>query len=120
MLGALICLADMMQVFVLNMTYDFGLKQISFHLILMSLFLLAPDSGVSPTSFSWTAPRDLPSHPPLFRARSGNRSRSRADPFAVYLVGMFTRLALNYWYAGGRRKPEVGALRHLGRGAALD
>ena len=30
MLGALIGLADMIQVFVLNMTYDFGLKQISF------------------------------------------------------------------------------------------
>ena len=43
MLGALICLADMIQVFVLNMTYDFGLKLISFHLILMSLILLAPD-----------------------------------------------------------------------------
>ena len=37
-LGALIALVDMIQVFALNMTYDFGLKQISFHLILLSLF----------------------------------------------------------------------------------
>src|SRR4051812_30022974 len=43
MLGALICLADMTQVFVFNMTYDIGLKQISFHLMLLSLFLLAAD-----------------------------------------------------------------------------
>src|SRR6185295_17441577 len=42
-LGALICLADMTQVFVLNMSYDIGLKQISFHLMLLSLFLLAAD-----------------------------------------------------------------------------
>jgi hypothetical protein len=43
MLGALICLADMTQVFMFNMTYDIGLKQISFHLILLCLFLLAAD-----------------------------------------------------------------------------
>jgi len=43
MLGALICLADMTQVFVLNMTYDVPVKLLSFHLILLSCFLLAPD-----------------------------------------------------------------------------
>src|SRR5262245_3047767 len=43
-IGALIGIADMLQVFVLNMTYDFGLKQISFHYLLMFAFLLAPDA----------------------------------------------------------------------------
>ena len=43
MLGALICLADMTQVFVLNMTYDVPVKLLSFHLILLSGVLLAPD-----------------------------------------------------------------------------
>jgi hypothetical protein len=42
-LGALVCLADMIQVFTLNMTYDVPVKQLSFHLMLMSLVLLAPD-----------------------------------------------------------------------------
>jgi hypothetical protein len=42
MLGALICLADMIEVFVLNMTYDVPVKQFSFHMILMALFLLLP------------------------------------------------------------------------------
>ena len=44
LLGALIGMADMLQVFVLNMTYDFGLKQISLHYLLMFAFLLAPDA----------------------------------------------------------------------------
>lgn len=43
MLGGLISLADMIQVFMLNMTYDVPVKLLSFHLILLSLFLLAPD-----------------------------------------------------------------------------
>jgi hypothetical protein len=41
--GALICLADMIQVFMLNMTYDVPVKLFAFHLILLSCFLLAPD-----------------------------------------------------------------------------
>src|SRR6202046_5549488 len=42
-LGALVCLADMIQVFLLNMTYDVPVKLLSFHLILLSLLMLAPD-----------------------------------------------------------------------------
>lgn len=41
--GALVCLADMVQVFMLNMTYDVPVKLFSFHLILISLVLLAPE-----------------------------------------------------------------------------
>lgn len=43
MLGALICLIDMIEVFVLNMTYDVPVKLFSFHMILMAVFLLIPD-----------------------------------------------------------------------------
>ena len=42
-LGALVCLADLTQVFMLNMTYDTPVKLFSFHLILMAVFLLAPE-----------------------------------------------------------------------------
>ncbi len=42
-LGALICLADLTEVFTLNMTYDVPVKLFSFHLILICLLLLAPD-----------------------------------------------------------------------------
>src|ERR1019366_2675581 len=43
MLGAMVCLADSIQIFTLNMTYDVPVKLFSFHLILMCLFLLAPE-----------------------------------------------------------------------------
>ena len=42
LLGALIGLAATGEVFVLNMTYDVPVKLLSFHLVLLALFLLAP------------------------------------------------------------------------------
>src|SRR6478672_4631483 len=41
--GALISLAAMIQVFVLDMTYDVPAKRFAFHVILLSCFLLAPN-----------------------------------------------------------------------------
>ncbi len=41
--GALVCLGDWIHVFALNVTYDVPVKPLSFHLILLSLFVLAPD-----------------------------------------------------------------------------
>jgi hypothetical protein len=43
MLGALICLIDMTEVFVLNMTYDVPVKLFAFHMMLMTTFLLIPE-----------------------------------------------------------------------------
>jgi uncharacterized membrane protein YphA (DoxX/SURF4 family) len=43
-LGALVSLAVTLEIFILNMTYDVPVKLFSFHLILMSLFLLAPET----------------------------------------------------------------------------
>ena len=43
LLGALVCLADTTLIFILNMCYDVPVKLYSFHLLLMSVFLLAPD-----------------------------------------------------------------------------
>jgi len=43
LLGALVCLAAVSEVFVLNMTYDVPVKLLSFHLLLMSVFLLLPE-----------------------------------------------------------------------------
>ena len=43
LVGALICLMDAIAIFTLNMTYDVPVKLFSFHLILLSLVLLAPN-----------------------------------------------------------------------------
>jgi uncharacterized membrane protein YphA (DoxX/SURF4 family) len=44
-LGALVCAGVLMNVFMLNISYDFGAKLFSLHLLLMSLFLMVPDLG---------------------------------------------------------------------------
>jgi hypothetical protein len=99
MLGALICLADMTQVFVLNMTYDIGLKQISFHLILLCLFLLA-DDFTRLTNF-------------FFRNRTVESSaRANRVPvelqlaFGAYLIAMQTFINWSFWHTGGGGSPR--------------
>jgi hypothetical protein len=44
-IGAMVSLAASIQIFTLNMTYDVPVKLFSFHLVLMSAFLLAPEAG---------------------------------------------------------------------------
>ena len=43
MLGAMVLIADSIQIFTLNMSYDVPVKLFSFHLIVMGLVLLAPE-----------------------------------------------------------------------------
>jgi hypothetical protein len=43
-LGALLALADTVEVFALNMSYDVPVKLMSFQLVLLSLFILAPEA----------------------------------------------------------------------------
>ena len=101
-LGAMVSLADMIQVFVLNMAYDFGLKQISFHLILMSLFLLAPDVPRLANVFVLNRASGPANHPSLFTHRRANRVALVVQIlFGIYLLGMHTRLSLTYWYGDG-------------------
>jgi hypothetical protein len=44
-LGALVALADTIEIFTLNMTYDVPVKLFALHLVMMSAFLAAPDLG---------------------------------------------------------------------------
>jgi hypothetical protein len=99
-LGALVALADLIQVFVLNMTYDFGLKQISAHLILMCLFLLAPKAAsLWRVLVANTAELDS-------SMASGRAARLTQVAFGLYLVVVFTNLSWNNWFAisGGRAR----------------
>jgi hypothetical protein len=89
-LGALIGVVDMMQVFALNMTYDFGLKQISFHYLLMFAWLLA------------TGPHRLTLIPLFDRDVSVSRRALIAQiAFGAYLIGMFSWVATRSYYAAG-------------------
>jgi hypothetical protein len=106
-LGALICLADMTQVFVLNMTYDIGLKQISFHLILLSLVLLAPEFERLANFFVLNRPAPSSAQPRLFAADRRNRLALAAQlALGVYLLAAYAYINWTYWYAAGDGSPR--------------
>jgi len=105
--GALVSLAAVTHVFVLNMTYDIGLKLISFHLILLAVFLLAPDLPRLADFFLSDRAAGAAGEPPLFRTRRANRIALVVQLLAgVYLVGMQTDVNWVYWYKEGGGAPK--------------
>jgi hypothetical protein len=107
-LGALICLADMVQVFTLNMTYDVPVKLLSFHLMLFSVFLLAPE-GRRIASFFFLSDRPTrPSRQPaLFRSLRANRVALVLQIlFGLYLTGMNLSWQITRWHTSGGARPK--------------
>ena len=99
-LGALISLAAMIQVFMLNMTYDVPAKRFAFHIILLSCFLLAPD-----------VPRlvrvALSTQAQLFRGVRANRIALAAQIiFGLWLVGSCWHHSLVLWNTQGEGRPH--------------
>jgi uncharacterized membrane protein YphA (DoxX/SURF4 family) len=110
MLGALICLADAAEVFTLNMTYDVPVKLLSLHMILLSLFLLAPDARRLLNMFF--SGRAVPrcSGFPLFRGARANRLAVAAQILAgVLLIAANVYSAASGYkiYGAGRRKSPL-------------
>jgi hypothetical protein len=68
-LGALVTFADSVQIFTLNMTYDVPVKLFSFHLILMSLVLIAPEMSRIANVLIFNRTAAPSQQPPLFRRR---------------------------------------------------
>lgn len=106
-LGALVCLADMIQVFMLNMTYDVPVKLFSFHLILFSLFLLAPDARRM-IDFFFSDRAAAPSRQPaLFRSVRANRLAVALQvAFGLYLIGMGIYSGIGAWKIFGGARPK--------------
>jgi uncharacterized membrane protein YphA (DoxX/SURF4 family) len=107
-LGAMICLADMAQVFVLNMTYDIGLKQISSHLMLLSAFLLAPEFPRLRNFFFFPERSVEPANdPPLFKRLQWNRVALVVQvAFGIYLIAIQAYANWTYWYVEGDKSPR--------------
>jgi len=109
-LGALVSLACTVQVFILNMAYDVPVKLFSFHLILMSLFLLAPDARRLLNALVLNRPADSSPVPqPGGTARAIRIGVILQLVFGAYLVGMNIKGALESWtqYGGGAPKSEL-------------
>ncbi|MEV6253488.1 DoxX family protein [Nocardia sp. NPDC051911] len=77
--GALLSLVSMAQVFVLNMTYDVPVKILSFHLLLLSLVVLAPQAGRLANLLVLERPSEPAAQPPLFGSRRANRIAAAAQ-----------------------------------------
>jgi hypothetical protein len=104
--GTLLSLAAAVQVFALNMTFDIGLKLISFHLILLALFLLAPDA-----SRLLRVLRNLPVapavRPPLAQGWRARRLLAAAQIAAgVYLIAMYAYINVRFWEVRGGGRPR--------------
>jgi hypothetical protein len=107
LLGALVTLAAATQVFALNMTFDIGLKLISLHLMLLALFLLAPDvsrlASVVLRNRS-AAPR---AEVALWRTPGARRLALLAQlVIGAYLLGMYAVINVRFWEVGGGGRPR--------------
>ena len=108
LIGAVICLVSMIEVFVLNMTYDVGVKILSFQLVLMSLFLMAPDFRRLLNVFVWNRPAAPTVEMPLFRTRRANAIALGVQGIVgMYLLLQYTNLSRTFWYdEGGGGSPK--------------
>jgi hypothetical protein len=110
MLGALVCVADTTQVFMLNMTYDVPVKLFSFHLVLMALFLVAPEFQRLADFFFRNRTVAPSAQPQLFQTRRANRIAIAAQiVFGIWMVGTAAYGGWGDWhtYGGGRPKSPL-------------
>ena len=118
-LGALLSFVAMIEVFVLNMTYDVPVKLFSFHLILLSLFLLAPDLRAIFDFFVLHRRASASPPAPLFRSRpSANRIALAAQLLlGLWLIGMNVKFARDGWseYGGGRPASALYGIWEVGQ-----
>src|SRR5262245_38763653 len=109
-LGALVALADSIQIFTLNMTYDVPVKLFSFHLILISLVLIAPEAPRLAKVLVLDRTAEPSKQPPLFRGRRGNIAATALQiVFGAYIVGVGFYGSWQGWmqYGGGAPKSAL-------------
>jgi hypothetical protein len=105
-LGALVSLAAVIQVFMLNMTHDVPVKLLVFHLILLCCFLLAPDVPRLVRFLLLRQTTSLSTQVQLFRSVRANRIALAAQIiFGLWLVGVSCSFAWGVWNIVGMRKP---------------
>jgi len=111
MLGALLCLIDCIQILALNMTYDVPVKLFAFHLILMSLLLLASDLKRLTDFLLLNRPVA-----PSVLDRAGRAALICQVLFGLWLVGNNAYGAAQRWHqsGAGRTKPPLYGIWDVG------
>jgi hypothetical protein len=106
-LGAIVSAAALSQVLALNMAYDIGLKLVSFHLIVLAIFLVAPEVTRLADVFLWNRATGASAEPQLLRTPRANRIALAAQlAFGVYLLGMYAYINVRFWEVGGGGRPK--------------
>ena len=106
-IGALVCMADMTQVFMLNMTYDVPVKLFSFHLFLMACFLVAPDLKRLVNFFFLHRTTEPSTQFPIFAAPRANRIALALQlVIGAWLLGMNAYNNHHAWYEYGGGRPK--------------
>ena len=105
-LGALISLADMILVFMLDMTYDVPAKLLAFHNLLLACFLLAPEVSRLVRFLLLNRATAPSTQVQLFRSFRANRIALAAQIiFGLWLVGMNVQDCWSYWRTEGDGRP---------------
>jgi hypothetical protein len=100
-LGALLSLASLLQILLLNLAFDIGVKLVTAHLIVLALILLAPAIRLKPDSTL-----EMRLQTPAF-ARS-TQATLAILPIAVgaYLVATQAWINWSFWQVGGGGRPQ--------------
>jgi len=109
-LGALLALASMAEVFLLNMTFDLSVKILSFQLLLVALMLLTPQARRLANMFILQRPSPPATQPAPFTSGRANKAAAAVQVVlgAWVLVGCLLISGLAWReYGEGRPKPEL-------------
>ena len=97
MLGALLGLVSLVQVLLLNLTFDIGVKLVTAHLLAMALIVLAP------VAWSLFKRGSVPNPDAAFRNRIALLAQIA---FGAWLLGTLTWMNWNFWQVGGGGRPK--------------
>jgi hypothetical protein len=117
-IGALVCLMDATQVFVLNMTYDVPVKLFAFHLVVFSLILLAPYAQRLFDLFLLHRRSSVPEEPPFGATARAKRAWSGGQlVYGLAIAGLNARagVAGYHTYGAGAPKPALYGIWQLDR-----
>jgi hypothetical protein len=107
LLGALICLLDAITIFTLNMTYDVPVKLFSFHLILLSLVLLAPNGRSLIDMLLLNRSARAVSEPPVGQSRRVQRGwRVAQISYGAYVLLLGAMGSIVSWQQFGGGAPK--------------
>ena len=106
-LGAAVAFADTVQVLMLNLTYDVPVKLFAFHLLLLSIVLLAPDIPRLLNVFVFDRATVPSTQPPLATGRGARRLIAAAQiVLGIYYVGLHYTGASRAWARSGSAAPR--------------